>query len=55
MHKPLAYASLSKIIYCIDKGRIDPTQTIEMKHLKQAGVCTKIIHGVKLLGRVGFV
>ena len=50
-YKHLSYASVSKILYCIDKGRIDPAKPIEMKNLKEAGVCSKIIHGVKLTGR----
>ena len=49
--EPLEQLNLGKIAYFIQKGVLDPTETITMKTLVEAGICTKIKHGVKLLGQ----
>lgn len=49
-HEDLEYINLGKIAYSIQKGVLDPHETITMKHLFEAGVITKIRFGVKVLG-----
>jgi len=42
--------NLGKLAYFIQKGRLDPKETISMKVLFETGIITKIKHGVKVLG-----
>jgi hypothetical protein len=42
---------LGKLAYHIEKGHIDTDKLITMKSLIDAGVCSKITNGVKLLGK----
>jgi len=51
--KDYDYVNLQKIQEWIDKGRIDPTQTITMKTLLDTKCVSKIKQGVKVLGRLG--
>ncbi len=48
--------NLSQLQWWIDTGRIDPTQKITMKTMRDAGLISKLTksyeHGVKLLGDV---
>ena len=50
-HKPLENINLGKIAYFIQKGQLDPSETISMKKLFEIGAITKITHGVRVLGR----
>ena len=43
--------NLGKLAYHIEKGNIDTSKQIDMKALLEAGVVSKISHGVKLLGK----
>ena len=43
--------NLERIAYFIEKGDIDPKETITMKLLFEKGVVTKIKNGVKILGK----
>ena len=43
--------NLGKIAYHIEKGNLDTSKTIDMKALLEAGVLSKITHGVKILGK----
>ena len=43
--------NLGKLAYHIEKGNLDTTKPIDMKALVEAGVVSKISHGVKLLGK----
>lgn len=47
----LSYFNLGKLAYHIEKGDIDPSKPITMKHLLEGGVVSKIKHGVKLLAK----
>ena len=48
--RPMEPVNLSKLQDWIAQGRIDPRETITMKHLFDSGLVTRIRHGVKLLG-----
>ena len=48
-HENLEEINLGRLAYFIQKGFLDPNQTITMRHMIEAGVCSKIDHGVKLL------
>lgn len=43
--------NLGKLAYHIEKGNLDTTKPIDMKALIDAGVVSKISHGVKILGK----
>lgn len=43
--------NLEKIAYHIEKGNIDPSQTIDQKVLLEAGVVSRVKDGVKILGK----
>ena len=43
--------NLERIAYFIEKGDLDPKETITMKILFEKGVVTKIKNGVKILGK----
>lgn len=43
--------NLERIAYFIEKGVIDPKETITMKLLFEKGIVTKIKHGIKILGK----
>lgn len=43
--------NLGRIAYHIQKGDLDPSQPITMKTLFDAGILSKIKHGVKILGK----
>ena len=43
--------NLGKLSYHIEKGNLDITKPIDMKALMEAGVVSKISHGVKILGK----
>lgn len=49
--KPLTKINLCDIAYAVEKKRIDPTQTITINDLYNAGVMKKCEFGVKLLAR----
>lgn len=49
--KPLTKVNLRDIAYAVEKKRIDPTQTITINDLYNAGVMKKCDYGVKLLAR----
>lgn len=49
--KTLTQLNLGQLTYAIEKGRLDTSQTITMKHLLDNGVVSKINDGVKLLGK----
>lgn len=49
--QPLEEINVSNLIYYIQKKRLDPTKTITMKDLFNAGALTKIKYGVKVLGK----
>lgn len=51
--EPTSYVNLSKIIYCINKGRLDPANTITIRDLVEAGAVSSPKCGVCLLGRGG--
>ena len=42
--------NLGKLAYFIQKGQLDPKETIYMKVLFETGIITKIKNGVKVLG-----
>ena len=44
--QPLNILKLGALQYFIDKGRLDPSQTITMRDLFEAGVFSKIAYGV---------
>ena len=50
-HEPLETINLGQIAYFIQKGVLNPAETITIKHLFDAGVVNKITFGVKVLGR----
>jgi large subunit ribosomal protein L15 len=50
-YKPLEKLNLGKIAYFIQKGELDPKETITMKKLFETGIVNKITHGVKVLGQ----
>jgi large subunit ribosomal protein L15 len=43
--------NLGKLAYHIEKGDLDPTQPITMRNLYESGAVSKIMYGVKLLGK----
>ena len=43
--------NLGKLAYHIEKGNLDTSKQIDMKALLEAGVVSKISHGVKLLAK----
>ena len=43
--------NLGKLAYHIEKGNLDTSKPIDMKKLLEAGVVSKIGHGVKILGK----
>lgn len=45
------YINLNKIIYYVNMGRLDPSKTITMKCLHEAGVFNTATFGVKILAR----
>jgi large subunit ribosomal protein L15 len=47
----LVYINIDKIVYLINKKRIDPTKPITIKEIFYAGGISKTLDGVKLLGR----
>ena len=47
----LSEINLGRIAYFIQKGFLDPAQTITMRSLVESGVCSKIKDGIKLLGK----
>jgi large subunit ribosomal protein L15 len=47
----LSYINIDKIVYLIEKKRIDPTKPITIKEIFYAGGISKTLDGVKLLGR----
>lgn len=47
----LSYINIDKIVYLINKKRIDPTKPITIKEILYSGGVSKIKDGVKLLGR----
>uniref|UniRef100_A0A7S3MZV7 Large ribosomal subunit protein uL15/eL18 domain-containing protein n=1 Tax=Strombidium inclinatum TaxID=197538 RepID=A0A7S3MZV7_9SPIT len=49
--KMLEKINLGKIAYYIEKGMLDPRETITIKHLYEVGALSKITHGVHVLGR----
>lgn len=49
-YEPLEQLNLGKVAIAIQKGVLNPAETITMKHLFESGVITKIEHGVKVLG-----
>lgn len=49
--EPLESINLGKLAYFIQKGQLDPKETISMKVLFETGILTKIKHGVKVLGQ----
>lgn len=51
--QPSSYVNLSKILYCIKKGRIDPTKKITIKDLVESGAISSAKTSVYLLGRGG--
>lgn len=51
--KPLEQLNLGKLVYYIEKGRLDASKTITMKDLLESGCLTKITYGVKLLSKGG--
>ena len=51
--EPFAYINLGNLIYYINKGKIDPTKTITLRDIFEAGAVSKIKYGLKLLGRGG--
>ncbi|PRP88508.1 ribosomal protein L15, mitochondrial [Planoprotostelium fungivorum] len=51
--KEYDYVNLNKIQEWIDRGRIDPNQTITMKTLKDTKCVTHIKEGLKVLARQG--
>lgn len=50
-YEDLEQINLDKIAYHIQKGDLNPHETITIKHLFDAGVVKKIEYGVKVLGR----
>ena len=48
--RPMEPVNLHKLQDWIAQGRIDPRNTITMKEMHDAGLVTRIRHGVKLLG-----
>lgn len=48
-----AYINISQIIYCINKGKIDPNKKITIRDIFEAGAVSKVKYGLKLLGRGG--
>ena len=46
-----SYVNLSKILYMVDKGRIDATKPITIRELQWSGAVSKVKNGVKLLSR----
>lgn len=51
--EPTSYVNLSKILYCINKGRLDPFNKIDIKDMVKAGAVSSPKHGLRLLGRGG--
>ena len=51
--EPTTYVNISKILYCIYKGRLDPTKKITIRDLLEAGAISSAKYGVSLLGRGG--
>lgn len=49
--QPLESINLGKIAYFIQKGQLDPQETISMKTLFDQGIVNKIQYGVKVLGQ----
>ena len=49
--RPMEPVNLRKLQDWIAQGRIDPRRTITMKEMYDAGLVTRIRHGVKLLGQ----
>ena len=49
--KEPATLNLGKLAYHIEKGDLDATEPISMRHLFESGAVTKIVHGVKLLSK----
>ena len=47
----LTQLNLGKLAYHIEKGNLDTSKTIQMRDLLEAGVVSKIVHGVKLLSK----
>jgi len=47
----LESVNLERIAYFIEKGDLDPKETITMKILFEKGVVTKIKNGIKILGK----
>ena len=51
--EPFDYINLGKLVYYINKGKIDATKTITLRDIFEAGAVSKIKYGLKLLGRGG--
>jgi ribosomal protein L15 len=49
--KELESFNLGKLAYHIEKGDLDPSYTITMQDLFNAGALSQIKHGVKLLSK----
>mmetsp|Transcript_15695 Transcript_15695/g.28637 ORF Transcript_15695/g.28637 Transcript_15695/m.28637 type:complete len:255 (+) Transcript_15695:953-1717(+) len=47
--KPLETLNFKKLYYFIDRGLVDPTQTITMRVLFEAGIFSQIKHGVSII------
>ena len=46
-----SYINIHKILYLINKGRIDPSKPIGIKELFYSGGVSKVVDGIKLLSR----
>ncbi len=51
-YERLAYVNIEKILYYIQKGRLDATKTITIRALVECGAISQTHYGVQLLGRV---
>jgi len=49
-YEPLTQLNLGHLAYHIEKGNLDTTNPITMRHLMEAGVVSKIEYGLKVLG-----
>lgn len=49
-YEPLTQLNLGHLAYHIQKGNLDTSSPITMRDLMEAGVVSKIQHGIKLLG-----
>ena len=51
-YERMAYVNIEKILYCIQRGRLNPTETITIRSLVECGAISHARFGVQLLGRV---